>query len=54
MRTGRRPDGKVVDPFMAWPDYQGITERDLKGMWAYLRTIPAVKNKVPEKQCRGK
>jgi hypothetical protein len=32
---------------MPWPDYKDATEDDLKAMWAYLRSIPAVKNQVP-------
>ncbi|MBI3091706.1 MAG: c-type cytochrome [Candidatus Tectomicrobia bacterium] len=47
MRSGVRPDGKRVDPFMAWPDYQGMTDADLKAIYAYLRTIAPIKNKAP-------
>ena len=32
---------------MPWFDYKEGTDEDLKAIWAYLRSIPAVKNQVP-------
>lgn len=48
MRSGNTPDRRMLDPFMPWHAFQGITEVDLKAMWAYLRTIKPIKNQVPE------
>lgn len=48
MRSGKTPDGKILDPFMPWHAFQGITDLDLKAMWAYLKTIKPVKNQVQE------
>lgn len=54
MRTGKTPDGRIMDPQMPWQHFQGITDRDLKSIWAYLRTVEPVKNKVPESIPREK
>jgi hypothetical protein len=54
MRTGLTPDGRNLDPFMPWHLFQGITDRDLKAMWVYLRTVKPIKNKVPKNIPRKK
>jgi hypothetical protein len=33
---------------MPIPVYNNFTDQDLEAIFAYLRTIPAVKNRVPE------
>jgi hypothetical protein len=33
---------------MPWPALSNLTDADLKAAFAYLRTIPAVKNRVPD------
>lgn len=38
-------DGEL-NTFMPWTDYAGQTREDLEAIYSYLRTIPAVKNKV--------
>jgi hypothetical protein len=48
MRSGLTPNRRVLDPQMPWNAFQGITDRDLKSMWAYLKTIKPIKNKVPD------
>lgn len=48
MRTGITPDGRVLDTQMPWEAFQKITDRDLKALWAYLRTIKPIKNKAPD------
>lgn len=48
MRRGKAADGRIIDPFMPWPHFQGITDLDLKAIWTYLRTVKPIKNKVPE------
>ena len=32
---------------MPWENTKAMTDEDLKAMFAYLRSIPAVKNQVP-------
>ena len=49
MRTGRRQGrGRQILPPMPWPAFSNLTDDDLKAIFAYLRSIPPVKNKVPE------
>lgn len=35
-------------PPMPWPVFRNWTDDDIKSVWAYLRTIPAVSNHVPD------
>ena len=49
IRTGRHLGrGREILPPMPIPVYQNFTDEDLSAIFAYLRTIPAVKNRVPE------
>ena len=49
IRTGRhRGRGRAVLPPMPIPVYNNFTDRDLEAVYAYLRTVPALKNRVPE------
>jgi mono/diheme cytochrome c family protein len=51
IRTGKhqgQPNGRDILPPMPWPAFKHATDEDLKAIWAYLRSIPAIKNKVPE------
>jgi mono/diheme cytochrome c family protein len=45
--TGVRPDGRILSPAMPWSDFSHLTKADAQAIAAYLRTIPAVTNKVP-------
>ena len=48
LRTGRHQgQGREILPPMPWPFIGKMTDDDLKAVFAYLRQIPAVKNKVP-------
>ncbi len=50
LRTGKhqgQANGRDILPPMPWPYYRSATDADLKAMWAYLRSIPPVKNQVP-------
>jgi cytochrome c553 len=46
LRTGKTPDGGSILPPMPWQNYAKMTDEDLKAVWAYLQSIPPVKNKV--------
>lgn len=49
LRTGKhqgQPNGREILPPMPWPMIRQGTDADLKAIWAYLRSIPAVKNQV--------
>ena len=49
IRTGRHMGrGRAILPPMPIPVYNNFTDADLDAIYAYLRTIPAVKNRVPE------
>jgi hypothetical protein len=49
LRTGRHQGkGRQILPPMPWPVYGQMTDQDLRAIFAYLQTVPAVSNKVPE------
>lgn len=49
LRNGRHQGrGRQLLPPMPWPVFGQMTDADLKAMFAYLKTVPAVRNKVPE------
>jgi mono/diheme cytochrome c family protein len=51
MRTGKsKGAGRPIMPPMPWPAYSHMTDEDLKAVFAYLQTIPPIKNKVPDWQ----
>jgi mono/diheme cytochrome c family protein len=51
LKTGRHMGvGRQIQPPMPWPAYSQMTDADLKAIFAYLRTVPAKKNRVPEAQ----
>jgi mono/diheme cytochrome c family protein len=39
--------GRAILPPMPWKMYSQLTDNDLKAIFAYLRTIPAISNRVP-------
>ena len=48
IRTGRHMGrGREILPPMPIPAYKNFNDQDLAAIFAYLQTIPAVKNKVP-------
>jgi mono/diheme cytochrome c family protein len=46
MRTGTRPDGSRLHPFMPWHENARMTDDDLKAIYRYLRTLPPMHNVV--------
>jgi hypothetical protein len=49
LRTGRHwGQSRPILPPMPWFNYGKMTEEDLQAIFAYLRSIPPVKNRVPE------
>jgi len=46
LRTGKKPEGEDLQPPMPWALYKVLSDDDIKSMWAYLQTIPAVRNNV--------
>jgi hypothetical protein len=49
IRTGRHQGrGREILPPMPWPAYKNLNDADMKAVFAYLRTIPPIDNKVPD------
>ena len=46
IREGRRPDGTVIGPPMPVELYRRLSDRDVRAIVAYLRTVKPVRNKV--------
>ena len=46
MRTGKKPNGTIMQPPMPNVVYQHMTDDDLKAIFAYLRTIKPIRNAV--------
>ena len=50
MRTGKHlgnASGRPILPPMPWKHYQGLSDGDLRAIWAYLQTVKPVTNAVP-------
>lgn len=41
VRTGKRPDGSTLNPFMPYRSFSTLSDIELDALWAYLRTVPA-------------
>jgi mono/diheme cytochrome c family protein len=52
IREGRRPDGTIIGPPMPIGLYRGISDGDAAAIVAYIRSLPAVKNKVAKSEYR--
>lgn len=49
LRTGKHfGTSRPILPPMPWQDFANLTDEDLKAVFAYLRSIPAVVNHVPD------
>jgi len=49
IRNGKHiGNGRPILPPMPWQNFAKMTDDDLKAIFAYLKTIPPIKNKVPE------
>jgi mono/diheme cytochrome c family protein len=49
IRTGRRQGrGREILPPMPWPAFKNLNDADLKAIFAYLRTVKAIENRVPD------
>src|SRR2546428_5022674 len=50
IRLGRRPNGERLIPVHPYTVFNGMAEEDLRGLVAYLRTVPPVKRAAPPKK----
>jgi mono/diheme cytochrome c family protein len=49
IRTGQRADGTEVLPPMPWPMYTNLSDDDAYSIAVYLKSLPPVSHKVPDK-----
>lgn len=42
VRTGERPDGRILAPVMPWRSYAALNDDDARALVAYLKSLPAV------------
>ncbi len=47
IRTGVRPDGRVLTPAMPWRSFAAMTDSDAMAIAAYLKTLPPTRRAVP-------
>ena len=49
LRTGKHMGvGRPIFPPMPWQAYSRMTDEDLRAMFAYLKTVPPIRNQVPQ------
>jgi len=48
VRTGVRPDGRVLVPIMPYHSYARLTDGDAHALAAYLKSVPPVNHAVPK------
>ena len=49
LRTGRHEgQGRPILPPMPYPMYRNATDEDLRAVFAFLQSIPAIRNRVPQ------
>ena len=49
MKTGKHiGTGRDILPPMPWQMYAQLSDDDLKAIWAYLMTVPPIRNEVPD------
>jgi mono/diheme cytochrome c family protein len=46
LRTGKRPDGRVLAPVMPWQNLANLTDDDVHAIAAYLKSQAPISNKV--------
>jgi len=43
LREGQSPDGSAIEAeFMPWPAFAHMTDSEIRALWLYLRSLPAV------------
>ena len=49
LKTGKHMGvGRPIQPPMPWESYRHLSEADLKAAFAYLKSIPPIRNRVPD------
>ncbi|WP_235776768.1 c-type cytochrome [Pseudorhizobium marinum] len=47
LRTGERPDGRILSTIMPWPELAKVKTQDLEAIAAYLQSLPPIENHTP-------
>jgi mono/diheme cytochrome c family protein len=47
VRTGERPDGRMLVPAMPYQSYGKLTDSDAFALAAYIKSLKPIRNKVP-------
>jgi mono/diheme cytochrome c family protein len=47
VRTGARPDGRVLVPVMPYHNYAKLTDGDAQALAAYLQSLKPIRNQAP-------
>jgi len=47
MRHGERPDGTHLYPVFPYPNFTKVSDEDVAALYAYLMSVPAVRNETP-------
>jgi mono/diheme cytochrome c family protein len=50
IRLGKEESGEQLFPIMPYHVFSGMADQDVADLIAYLRTVPPIKNQVPERQ----
>ncbi|MGQ0814869.1 MAG: c-type cytochrome [Gemmatimonadota bacterium] len=50
LRTGITPVGDTLHTFMPWQQFRRMTDDDLRAIYRYLRTLPAIRNRITRRQ----
>ena len=45
MREGKRPDGTAISEAMPWKVYAKMTDEELRALYAFIQSVPAVQGK---------
>ena len=48
-RTGQRPDKSPLLPPMPWPAYAHMSDEDAYALAAYIKSLPPIKHKAPDR-----
>src|SRR5690606_20755726 len=47
IRNAKRPDGSYLGPPMSFAWYRNMSDRDVRAIAAFIKTVPAIRNEVP-------
>ena len=48
VRTGERPDGRILAPIMPYHSYVALNDEDAMALATYIKSLPPLSNQVPD------